>query len=136
MERVCSRCGEPVSADDRFCPQCGAHLPEVALGDPARRGWRPILWTWVPLAIVAAALIVTNPSTQAYAGWLASQVAAGALGPRAEGPQPNLAAAIARGTIAKDDLFFTIFDTRVRGVRVDTLGILDRFIPLGTSPVR
>jgi hypothetical protein len=134
MEPSCPRCGEPARPGDRFCGRCGQVLqaaPAAAEPQPRRWSW---LWAWVPLAAALAVLVLTNPSRQAYADWLAKDLAARSPVLAGRVPPEALAAAIRRATIVQDELVFTVFDTRLRGLRVDVLGVLGHFIPLGAAP--
>jgi hypothetical protein len=135
----CSRCGQPVGADDRFCGRCGWPQPAQPPAEPPAPPSRPArwraAWTWVPVAAAIAVLVVTNPSRQAYSRWLAAQLTAGTVGDFGGLPATALANALTRGTLAQNDVIFTIFDTRLRGVHWDVLGIFGRFVPLGMGPV-
>jgi hypothetical protein len=133
MERVCTRCGETVRAGDRFCGRCGQPLAEPEAQAAPRR---PLGWLLAAMPVVAllAALALTNPSPDAYAGWLAGRLLT--VRPQVAGATTVdvLAAAIGRATIAQNDIVFTVFDTSLRGVRVDVLGILGHFVSLGAGP--
>jgi hypothetical protein len=150
MAQLCGHCGAPVGTDDRYCARCGAALTSAAAvpsagtprpepadppGAPRRSPWWAVLWIAVPLAVAIVLLVATNPSRDAYARWLAGQVAAAPPAVAARVPAATAPSLLVRGTIAQNELIFTIFDTRVRGLRIDVLGILDHFVPLGPSPV-
>jgi len=88
----------------------------------------------LPIVAVLAAMVLTNPSRQTYANWLAARVVTSDR-PNARAIAPgSLAGVIANATIAQNDLIFTVFDTSARGLRVDVLGIFGRFVPLGAGP--